>query len=247
MSEHADKVLAKAALDKIKFGGAPSARESNALKRVSKEQDDARRWAHYRSVPAKHYKELSGRSARVLIDQAARLGIPVSGKIVDLQAVLRGFHDYVAKHSRVSAELEELGVGGSSGSKALERYRASMAESKEMELAVARNEMAPMAEVVELVGMCCARLTRCMSVLENSMAAEVSVWLVSPEVRAMSTEDRQRMVREYVVKMCRDVRRQEAADVRSMLAAMRSESADGSSVEAVLADADGRIADASPM
>ncbi len=65
---------------------------------MQRDKDEQTRWEHYRTVPAKHYKEMSGRDARVLIDQQQRWGIPCAGKVVDLAAVIKSFHDFIASH-----------------------------------------------------------------------------------------------------------------------------------------------------
>lgn len=52
------------------------------------------------SIPKKLYLKLSGRATRVINDQATLYGLPMGGPTVDLFALIRGFHDLLAKHSR---------------------------------------------------------------------------------------------------------------------------------------------------
>ena len=49
---------------------------------------------------AKQYRAISGRDARVLIDQAERYGIPVTGRTVSLAPIVKWIHDFFRQHSR---------------------------------------------------------------------------------------------------------------------------------------------------
>lgn len=97
-SEQLDARLAAGALAKIKAGSTPTAAERNALKRIERKREEDDRRRYYASVPKKHYCELSGRQNKVVNEQARRYGIPCDGREVDLFAVLRVFHDLLAKH-----------------------------------------------------------------------------------------------------------------------------------------------------
>ncbi len=221
MLDHTDRSLAKSAIDKLKLGQTPTAREAEALKRLQRDKDEQTRWEHYRTVPAKHYKEMSGRDARVLIDQQQRWGIPCAGKIVNLAAVIKAFHDFIASH--IHRPLDAPDGGDASGSKSLERYRAALAEEKEMQVAAIRGELVPLAEAKLLVGENGARLVRCLGIVENTIATEFALWLNDPKVQAMSTEERTRLVREFVAATCDEVRRRECEDVRALLADLRAD------------------------
>jgi hypothetical protein len=103
-----------------------SRREREALKRHEKEQEEKRRWQYYRSIPQKHWREMSGRQAKVLIEQAERYGIPFGGATVDLPKVVRHWHDFLADNAVKLAKDDDPLMQGS-GSPALERYREERA------------------------------------------------------------------------------------------------------------------------
>lgn len=62
--------------------------------------DEALRWDHYRSIPQKHWVEMSGRQAKVLNDQGKRYGLPIDCAVIDLPEFVRAFHDFLAVHAR---------------------------------------------------------------------------------------------------------------------------------------------------
>jgi hypothetical protein len=107
-----DRELVTSALRKREAGQQPTAQELAALRRYEKQRDEQQRWDHYRTVPKKHYTAMSGRQRKVLNEQADRYGIPCSGEVIDLGAVLRWVHDSLAKNShRLSGDA----LGGPSG------------------------------------------------------------------------------------------------------------------------------------
>lgn len=61
--------------------------------------------AGLRALPKGVYCELAGRQQKVVDDVGRRYGIPTTGATVDLFAVVKAFHDLIAKHATVlSAE-----------------------------------------------------------------------------------------------------------------------------------------------
>ncbi len=134
-SEQIDDDLARSALKKRSAGQTPNQRELAALRRVERRREEAQRWEYYRSIPQKHWIELSGRQAKILKQQAAKYGIPFSEKVIDLGAVARGMHDLLAKYWRRFSELEtdeEMLDGATSPQ--LERWRAIKASREEIRL-----------------------------------------------------------------------------------------------------------------
>ena len=101
-----DQALARAALIKRRDGLAPTREESRALARVEKAREEELRWEYYRAIPAKHWRTMSGRQTKVIHDQAARYGLPIGGPTIDLPAVVRGLHDFLAANAR------KLAAGG---------------------------------------------------------------------------------------------------------------------------------------
>jgi hypothetical protein len=129
-----DRDLALAALHKRQAGVTPSRREAAALARVEAQQEEARRWAYYRSIPQKHWREMSGRQTKVLHDQAELYGIPFGGATIDLPAVARRLHDFLAEHAQVFAALRtpagSAGGGDDDAALAVRLLRAKTAEKE---------------------------------------------------------------------------------------------------------------------
>lgn len=103
-----------------------SAEEKSALKRHEKEKEERLRWQFYNAIPQKHWRQMSGRQTKVINEQAERHGIPFGGATINLSAVVRALHDFLAdnKH-RLSREDDPLLSGVSSP--ALERFREERA------------------------------------------------------------------------------------------------------------------------
>ena len=95
-----DRALAKSALQKQLAGQKPTAVEAAALKRVERARDEEMRWAAYRAIPQKDWRTMSGRQTKVLQEQASRYGMPFGGATVDLPAVVRALHDFLAEKGR---------------------------------------------------------------------------------------------------------------------------------------------------
>jgi len=152
--EREDQRLARLAAQKISAGEVPTGPESAALRRVRKRQEEADRWTYYATVPKKHYLEMSGRPATIVNAQAALHGIPIGKAKIDLGAVIRWMHDFLAKHKnviRAAAGDDPLMVG--SDSPGLERYRQARAEIAEFDAAERRGIMLRKADVLEAMGL----------------------------------------------------------------------------------------------
>jgi hypothetical protein len=91
------------------------------------------------------------------------------------------------------------------------------AESDYLELAERTGRLIDRDVVKRLVGECCARLVRCLGVVESAISTEFSVWLADPTLATMPADQRARKVREFVGKTCREVRRQEAEGVDKLI------------------------------
>jgi len=89
-------------------------------KAALKKADETARWQHYASIPKKHWVQLSGRQHKVLDEQASRYGIPILGSLIDLAAVARWLHDFLARNARRLGPEDDLPLGDSDWA---ERYR----------------------------------------------------------------------------------------------------------------------------
>ena len=132
-SERMDRELASAAVRKRQMGETPSSREMAALRRFEKTKEEDQRWQHYKTIPQKHWREMSGRQTKILQEQSQRYGIPFDGRVIELPRVVRALHDFLAKNARRLAEDPDMTGGGDSA--ALERFRLAKAETAETELA----------------------------------------------------------------------------------------------------------------
>jgi len=73
--------------------------EREVLKRHEKQKEERLRWQYYRSIPQKHWRAMSGRQTKVINEQAARYDIPFGGATIDLPAVVKRFHDFLAERT----------------------------------------------------------------------------------------------------------------------------------------------------
>jgi hypothetical protein len=125
-----------------------SKEERRALKRHESEKEERLRKQYYASIPQKHWREMSGRQAKVINEQATRYGIPFGGATVNLSAVVKGFHDFLAENAVKLARDEDPLMQGS-GSPALERYREERAAMARLDRLEREGELLPRDEVRE--------------------------------------------------------------------------------------------------
>lgn len=120
-SEKLERELAAAARKKIREGSRPTRDEAAALRRAEKREDEELRWEHYRSIPQKHWREMSGRPTKVLHEQAERYDLPFGGRTVDLPELARKLHIFLAANARKLAQGDE--VDASDAERSLQEYR----------------------------------------------------------------------------------------------------------------------------
>jgi len=144
-----DRELAAAALLKRKRREQPTRNEQAALRRVEQAREEEDRWRYYSSIPKKHWREMSGRSNKVLIEQAARYGLPFGERVIDLPAVVLALHDFLAKNKYRLIGVDADPVLAGPDSKALERYRLARAKREEWFYERDKREWLPRAEVHE--------------------------------------------------------------------------------------------------
>jgi hypothetical protein len=146
-----DKDLVASALRKVVNREELTVLERKALKRHEKDKEERLRWQYYSSIPQKHWRAMSGRQTKVLNEQAARYGIPFGGAQIDLPAVVRAWHDFLADNAhKLSRDDDELMQG--SGSPALERYREERAAIARLDRMERESALLPRHEVREAMG-----------------------------------------------------------------------------------------------
>lgn len=93
-----DNALIQEATTALREGKKPTTRAHRVYKKWQCEEEEKNRWVYYRSIPQHHWREMSGRAARIINDQAKTHGIPFDGKRIDLPSVVRALHDFLAKN-----------------------------------------------------------------------------------------------------------------------------------------------------
>lgn len=149
-SDRIDRQLAVAALKKRAAGEKPTAKELAALARVEKAKEEETRWRFYRTIPQKHWLAMSGRQAKVIYEQAARYGLPIAEKEIDLTRVVRALHDFFAANKYRFVEGDGA-LEGEDESPGLERYRLAKAEMAELDLASRRRDLVDREALVDML------------------------------------------------------------------------------------------------
>ncbi len=152
-SEQIDRELAASALDKRRRGQKPSGGELAALKRVERAREEEQRWAFYGSIPKKHWLAMSGRQTKVVNEQALRYGIPFGGRSIDLPAVVKAIHDFLASNARklAAGDDDDPCLAGAS-SPALEMYRRERAKIARLDRLEREDELLPREVVHTFLG-----------------------------------------------------------------------------------------------
>jgi IS4 transposase len=122
-----DKDLVTRAYRKVMDGQELTKPERAALKRHEKDKEERLRRQYYAGIPQKHWREMSGRQTKVLNEQATRYGIPFGGATINLPAVVRALHDFLADNAVKLAREDDPLLQGGPASPALERYREERA------------------------------------------------------------------------------------------------------------------------
>lgn len=155
-SDRIEAQLVRAALEAVRRGETPSGDQRRALKRWEKRREEEQRLELLRSCPKRLYAELSGRQQKVLNDQAARYGVPIGvGKAeIDIGAVLRWMHDFLAENAQKLRLLDERSgddalLMSGSDSPALEEYRRWAAREKELRVREMEGDLRRVDEVRE--------------------------------------------------------------------------------------------------
>jgi hypothetical protein len=125
--------------------------ERGALARHEKQKEERLRRQFYASIPQKHWREMSGRQTKVINEQAQRYGIPFGGATVNLPAVVRALHDFLADNAVKLSRDEDPWMQGA-GSPALERYREERAALARLDRLEREARLIPRDIVREVLG-----------------------------------------------------------------------------------------------
>lgn len=138
----ADRELLAGALRKLMAKQELTDKERAALKRHEKDKEERLRWQYYAAIPQKHWRTMSGRQTKVINEQAARYGIPFGGASINLPAVVRALHDFLADNAyKLARDEAELMQG--TGSPALERFREERAALARMDRLEREGDLIP--------------------------------------------------------------------------------------------------------
>lgn len=143
-----ERKLAAEAYKKVLGGQQLTQREQTALKRFEKEKEERLRWQYYAAIPQKHWREMSGRQTKVINEQALRYQMPFGGAVVNLPAVVRALHDFLADNAHKLAKDDDALMQGT-GSPALERYREERALMARLDRLQREQQLLPRDEVRE--------------------------------------------------------------------------------------------------
>jgi hypothetical protein len=188
--QQAEQQQALAGLQKQRSGQKLTREESAAVKKFLKAKEEREREEHYRTVPQKDYRRMSGRQPKVLKEQEDAYGLPCGGKVIDLFELLRGFHDFLAKHGRKCMQPDDpLMVGP--GSPALERYRDIKAKREDLAHKRDLGQVRSLEEVATIWNQLAAALRQaCETIQRQNLAGPEAV----QQIRETLTSARQNLV-----------------------------------------------------
>ncbi|MEK6797385.1 MAG: hypothetical protein AABZ12_00310 [Planctomycetota bacterium] len=131
LADRVDRDIAASAIRKIKDGGQPTARETQALRRFEKARREQQLSDLLRAIPQRIFRECFGEvQAKQLRDWEQRYGFPVAVPVVDLWAFGRRFRAFLAENAHRILVCGPTGDPMLDGpeSPALERYRDEKAK-----------------------------------------------------------------------------------------------------------------------
>jgi len=175
VSTEIDRTLAICAIEKQKGGKEPNAKELAALRRIEKAREEAQRWAFYHTIPQKHWREMGGGwQTKMLQEQADRYGIPFSGPIIDLPAVVLALRKFLATNAhRLAAETDDMMVSANGKeTAAMRRYREAKANMIELDLAERQGQLVPLDQMHARLTRICSGLRRAGEVLQRRFGTE---------------------------------------------------------------------------
>ncbi|MBL4701789.1 MAG: hypothetical protein JKX85_11095 [Phycisphaeraceae bacterium] len=161
LSDAIELKLVARAMAKVKTGKIPTGQERSALKRHESKIEEERRWQHYATIPQKHWREMSGRQAKVLQEQAERYGIPFGSAVVCLPDVVKALHDFFSTNAKRLArpDIPEgidpndpdamVWAGDADPGSWLDRVRRATALQKELEYEKSKKQVVPREDIHE--------------------------------------------------------------------------------------------------
>ena len=147
-----DKDLITRAYRKTLDGQELTGPERAAVKRYEKGKRERNAWDCYNAIPQKHWRQMSGRQTKVLNEQAARYGIPFGGATINLPAVVRALHDFLAENAVKLARDEDPLLQGGPASPALEAYRVERAALAKLDRMERERLLVPRDDVRQALG-----------------------------------------------------------------------------------------------
>jgi hypothetical protein len=176
-SDAVDQALALEAIAKRKRGEIPSDREQRALNRIEKRQEEQRRWEYYRSIPLKHWVEMSGRERKILYEQAKLYNLGFGEKVINLPTLVRQMHDFLAKLSRHGGKWIKSVIDGDYDAEgpqteSLDRLRTAKAEREEFNLQVLKKKYLLVDEIQGLFALIASGLRQTLDSLQRQFGVE---------------------------------------------------------------------------
>jgi hypothetical protein len=166
----ADQKAAAEAYGRLARGEKFSRRDQQALKRFERHREEELRWKFYRTIPQKHWWQMSGRQAKVLYEQAERYGLPIGQAVIDLPKVVRKLHDFLAANANKLLADDALMAGGSSP--ALEEYRRERAVLARLDRLEREGQLLPRDGVRDALGRMAALLRAAGDILGREFGSE---------------------------------------------------------------------------
>ena len=178
-----DRKLAADAYKKVMAGQTLTSRELSLLRRLEKDKEERLRWQYYSSISQKHWTQMSGRQAKVLIEQQQRYDLPLGGKTIDLTKLARAFHDFLADNAhKLSKDDDELMQGN--GSPALERYREERAAMARLDRLEREGSLINRDDARQAMGRIASILRGAAEMLQRDFGAEAGEVLIEALVDA---------------------------------------------------------------
>ena len=149
-ADRIEREQADAAVARHKTGYKLTAREMRAIRIEEARREERSRWEHYETIPKKHYREMSGRQAKIIDAQARLYGMPTLGRVVSLPAILRWLHDFLAEKAHVLKGSDDVDMQGDG--EAAERYRLAKAGQEDIKLRAMQGQYSQNDQILGALG-----------------------------------------------------------------------------------------------
>ena len=137
----ADEVLC--GLVRLRNGQRLTTRQSRALSRWQRSWLSAIRESLYAALPTQLWQKSSGCRRQQIDEQGQTYGLPIAGKTINLPALARALHRFIAEHwtSLRAAKDDGVGAPAEPASPELERWRRARADMAELDLEQRRGDL----------------------------------------------------------------------------------------------------------